>query len=82
MCEICDKNTSNEKYEKLINYVFKMKELNKIAFGKELFASIKGQRCFTKGQLGNQEGHVKPKHPPYQKLFLIILRKKFKKDTF
>ena len=29
MCEICDKNISNRKYEKL-NYLSKMKELNQI----------------------------------------------------
>ena len=61
-------NISKEKYEKLINYVFEMKELNEIALGKGLFAPIKGQRCTRKGHLGNQERHVKVKYPP--QLFL------------
>ena len=34
MCEICDNNTSKEKYEKLRNYLFKMKELSEIALRK------------------------------------------------
>ena len=56
--EICDKNISKEKYEKLRNYLFKMKELNKIVLGKGLFASIKGKLCLTKGHLSNQEEQV------------------------
>ena len=47
MCEICDKNISKE-----------LKELNEIVPEKELFASMKGQLCMTKGHLGYQEGQV------------------------
>ena len=43
MCEICDKNTSKKKKKgkRKMNKLFKMIELNKIALGKGLFASIK-----------------------------------------
>ena len=69
MCEICDKNISKEKYDKLRKYLFKLKELNEIVIGKWLFASIKGQLCLIKGRLGNQEGHVEVEYPPHWKLF-------------
>ena len=39
MCEVCDKNISKEKYEKLRNYLFKMKKLNEIVLQKGLLAS-------------------------------------------
>ena len=68
MCEICDKNISKEKHEKLRNYLFKIKELNKIVPGKWLFASIKGQLYLTKEHLGNQQGQ-KERVPPHQKFF-------------
>ena len=55
MYKIFDKNISEEKYVKLRNYLFKMKEL---ILGKGLFISIKWQLSFTKGHLGDQEGKV------------------------
>ena len=55
MCEICDKNISNKKYEKIRNCLFKS---NQIALGKGLFTSIKGHLCLTKGHLDYPEGQV------------------------
>ena len=63
MREICDKNILKEKYEKLRNYSFKMKELNKIVLGKGPLASIKWKLYLTKGQLCNQEGQVEFEYP-------------------
>ena len=58
--EICDKNISKEKYEKLRKYLFKIKEFNENILGKGFITSIKGgELCLTKGHLGNQEGQVK-----------------------
>ena len=53
MHEIRDKNISDEKYEKLRNDLFKMKELNGVVLEKWPFASIQGQIYLTKGHLGN-----------------------------
>ena len=36
--------------------LFKMKEFSEIVLGKGFLASIKGELCFTKGHLDNQEG--------------------------
>ena len=58
-----------------------MKELNGIALRKGLFASIKGQRCLTKGHLGNQEGHVQAEHPLIKNCFSTFPFK-FKKTFF
>ena len=60
--EICDKNISKEKYEKLRKYLFKIKEFNENILGKKFFTSIKWELCLTKGWLGNQEGQVKIKY--------------------
>ena len=46
--EICDKNISNENYEKLRNYLSKKKKLNQIV-RKGLSASKEGHFCLTKG---------------------------------
>ena len=46
-----------------------MKELNEIALGKVLFASIKGKLCLIKGHLGNQEEQVKVKCPSSEFVF-------------
>ena len=56
MCEICDKNISNKKYEKLRNYWSKVKELNHFVVGKGLFALVKEHLFFTKGHSDNPEG--------------------------
>ena len=72
MYEICEKNTSKEKYEKLRNQLFKMKEITETALGKGLSASVKWQHCLTKEHLGNQKEHMKAKVPPYLKLFLTL----------
>ena len=68
MCEICEKNISQEKFEKLRNYLFKMKEfiykiiaINEIILGKGLLASIKEQLCLTKGHLVKQEERLEIK---------------------
>ena len=81
--EVCDKNISEEKYEKLQNYVFKIKEFNSIILGKGLFASIDVKLCLTKGHLGNQEGQVKMKYRICFWHFWVKLNKNFffKKGT-
>ena len=42
MCEICHKNALKKKRKRKFKKLFKMEELNRIALGKGLFASIKG----------------------------------------
>ena len=67
------KNISKEKYEKLRNYLIKIKESNEVVLGKWLFASIKGQICLAEGYLGNQEEHMEVEYPLHQKLFSTLL---------
>ena len=72
ICRICDKNISNEKYEKL-NYGSKMKELNYVVLRKTHFASVKGHLFFIKGHSDDPEGQVEVEPPRNQKLFLKSL---------
>ena len=51
------------KYEKLRNYLLKMKELNEIILRKGLFAWVKRKLYLTKGHLSNQEGQVEFEYP-------------------
>ena len=67
------KNISKEKYEKLRNYLIKIKESNEVVLGKWLFASIKRQICLAEGYLGNQEEHMEVEYPLHQKLFSTLL---------
>ena len=69
MCEICDNNISKEKYEKLRNYLFKMKESNEAVLGKWHFASIKGQIYLTKRHFSNRKGYMDVEFPLHQKFF-------------
>ena len=48
----------NENYEKLRNYLSKIKELNQIVLQKGLFTSVKEHLCLIKGHLENREGQV------------------------
>ena len=63
MCKISDNNISNKKYEKLRNYLFKIKEFSQTVLGKGLYVSIKGYLCLTRGHLANPEGQVEIKFP-------------------
>ena len=56
MCEICHKNALKKKRKRKFKKIFKMEELNRIALGKGLFASIKGQCCLTRAC----EGQIPP----------------------
>ena len=51
MCEICDKNISKEKYEKLKNYLFKVKELNKTVLEKRVQQKALCQRRAGGGEI-------------------------------
>ena len=72
MCEICDKNISNEKYEKLRKCLFKIKTRVKL-FLKWLLTLIKGHLCLRKRHLDYQEGQMDVESLPNSKLFLILL---------
>ena len=89
MGEECDNYISNENYEKLRNYLSKLKELNQIVLQKELFASIKGHLYLIKEYLDNPEGQVEVELPLIGSYFwqvsFILTKKKiffFKNDTF
>ena len=68
MCEICDKNISNEKYEKLRNHLFKMTTRIKLSL-ESLLASIKGHLCLRNRHLDYQEGQVDVESIPNLTLF-------------
>ena len=81
MGEECDNYISNENYEKLRNYLSKLKELNQIVLQKELFASIKGHLYLIKGYLDNPEGQVEVELPLIGSYFwqvsFILTKKNF-----
>ena len=53
-----------------------MKEFSQIVLGKELFVSIKGHICLTKGHLANTERQVEIKSPSLEVIFDTIDSKK------
>ena len=65
MCETCDKNIWNKKYERLTKYLFKMKEFNHTVLKKGIFVSLKGHLCLTNVPLANPEGQVEMKSPSW-----------------
>ena len=50
--EICDKNISKEKYEKLRKYLFKIKEFNENILGKGFITTKKRGTLLDKRALG------------------------------
>ena len=48
VCEICDKNVSNEKHEELRNYLFKMKNWIKLYLEKGSSLQLKGTFAWQK----------------------------------
>lgn len=56
MREICHKNALKKKRKRKFKKLFKMEELNRIALGKGLFVSIKGQCYLTRAR----EGQIPP----------------------
>ena len=75
------------KYEKLMNYLFKMKEMNEIVLGKGLFSSKKGNFVWQKGTWIVKKGRWRLNTPLIGSClwdFWFKLRKSFffKKGTF
>ena len=61
--EKCNKNISNKNFERLINYLSEMKEMDQIVLQKEFLVPITWNLCLTKRHLDNPEGQVKVASP-------------------
>ena len=73
MCEICDRNISNEKYDKLRNCLFKMKTRIKLFLEWLLAYLFKRAYLFEKMTLGLSRRQMNVESLPNSKLFLILL---------
>ena len=69
MNKMCNKNISEGKYEKLRNYLFRMKEFNEIVLEKGLFTLVKGQFCLIKRYLGDKEWQMEIEYPLIRSFF-------------